>query len=130
MDTFLSLALYGLPFAAILGFYLWRQNRVHARHRRVHEESIAAGMTEPASLHPLIDASKFLGCPEAIGELHHLDKPLIHTELSRFKRLAAVVKPPFTECANSSPPLPQSPWQSHSMSRALTDARWGTMSWT
>src|ERR1700686_1675129 len=62
MDTFLSLALYGLPFAAILGFYLWRQNRVHARHRRAQEESIAAGMTEPASLHPLIDASKCLGC--------------------------------------------------------------------
>jgi thioredoxin reductase/ferredoxin len=62
MDTFLSLALYGLPFAAILGFYLWRQRRVHARHRRVHEESIAAGMTEPASLHPLIDPSKCLGC--------------------------------------------------------------------
>jgi thioredoxin reductase (NADPH) len=62
MDIFWSLALYGLPLATILCFYLWRQRRTHARHRRVHEESIAAGMTEPASLHPLIDASKCLGC--------------------------------------------------------------------
>jgi thioredoxin reductase (NADPH) len=62
MDTFWSLALYGLPLVTILGFYLWRQRRAYARHRRVHEESIAAGMTEPASLHPLIDASKCLGC--------------------------------------------------------------------
>jgi thioredoxin reductase (NADPH) len=62
MDGLWSLALYGLPLVAILGAYLWRQRRIEARHRRTHEESIAAGMTEPASLHPLIDASKCLGC--------------------------------------------------------------------
>ena len=52
MDLVLSLALYGLPLAAILGVYLIRQNRVHARHRRAQEDAIAAGMTEPASLRP------------------------------------------------------------------------------
>jgi thioredoxin reductase (NADPH) len=62
MDVLWSLALYGLPLVAILGFYLRRQRRIEARHRRAHEESVAAGMTEPASLHPLIDASKCLGC--------------------------------------------------------------------
>ena len=62
MDGIWSLALYGLPLVAILGAYLWRQRRIDARHRRVHEESVASGMTEPASLHPLIDASKCLGC--------------------------------------------------------------------
>jgi thioredoxin reductase/ferredoxin len=62
MDTFWSLALYGLPLLAILAVYLWRQQRTHARHRRTHEESIAAGMTEPASLHPVIDPGKCLGC--------------------------------------------------------------------
>ena len=36
---------------------------MHARTpSRVQEESVAAGMTEPASLHPLIDPSKCLGC--------------------------------------------------------------------
>src|SRR6202051_3772573 len=62
MDTFWSLALYGLPLVTILGFYLWRQRRAYARHRRAQEDSIAAGMTEPASLHPLIDPSLCLGC--------------------------------------------------------------------
>jgi thioredoxin reductase/NAD-dependent dihydropyrimidine dehydrogenase PreA subunit len=41
---------------------LFQQSRVHARHRRTQDESIAAGLTEPASLHPVIDASKCLGC--------------------------------------------------------------------
>ena len=62
MDFLWSLALYGLPLLAILGFYLWRQRRIDARHRSALEESIASGMVEPASLHPLIDASKCLGC--------------------------------------------------------------------
>ncbi len=54
--------LYGLPLAGIAAVYVSRQRRIHARHRRTQEEAIAAGMTEPASLHPLIDASKCLGC--------------------------------------------------------------------
>ncbi len=62
MDFLWSLALYGLPLLAILGFYLWRQRRIDARHRHALEESSASGMLEPASLHPLIDASKCLGC--------------------------------------------------------------------
>src|SRR5271165_6047162 len=62
MDLLWSLALYGLPCAAILVMYVLRQRRIHATHRRAQEEAIAAGMTEPASLHPLIDAAKCLGC--------------------------------------------------------------------
>lgn len=56
------LALYGLPLLLIVAIYVWRQRRVHARHRRTQEEFIAAGMTEPASLHPIIDAALCLGC--------------------------------------------------------------------
>src|ERR1700689_1055736 len=62
MDLMLSLALYGIPLGTILAAYLWRQRRIHERHRRAGEESIAAGMTEPASLHPLIDPARCLGC--------------------------------------------------------------------
>ena len=61
MDVWL-LALYGLPLLLIVAIYVWRQRRVHARHRRTQEEFIAAGMTEPASLHPVIDAALCLGC--------------------------------------------------------------------
>lgn len=61
MDVWL-LALYGLPLLAIVAIYVWRQRRVHERHRRTQQEFIAAGMTEPASLHPIIDAALCLGC--------------------------------------------------------------------
>jgi thioredoxin reductase (NADPH) len=61
MDVWL-LALYGLPLLLIVAVYIWRQRRVHQRHRRTQQEFIAAGMTEPASLHPVIDAALCLGC--------------------------------------------------------------------
>jgi thioredoxin reductase (NADPH) len=61
MDIWLP-ALYALPLLAIVALYMRRQRRIHERHRRVHEEAVAAGMTEPASLHPLIDPSLCLGC--------------------------------------------------------------------
>jgi thioredoxin reductase/NAD-dependent dihydropyrimidine dehydrogenase PreA subunit len=47
---------------AILAFYVARQRRTHQRNLRVHEETVAAGLTEPASLHPIIDPSRCLGC--------------------------------------------------------------------
>ena len=71
-----SLILYFLPLAVITAIYLWRQQRVHAHHLRTLEDTVAAGMTEPASLHPLIDASKCLGCGacvKACPETSHHD---------------------------------------------------------
>jgi thioredoxin reductase (NADPH) len=61
MDTWL-LALYALPLVAIVALYVRRQRRIDEHHRRTQEDSIAAGMTEPASLHPIIDDSLCLGC--------------------------------------------------------------------
>jgi thioredoxin reductase (NADPH) len=75
MDTWLP-ALYALPLLAIVAAYVRRQRRIQARHRRVLEESVAAGMTEPASLHPLIDPSLCLGCGacvKACPETSHHD---------------------------------------------------------
>jgi thioredoxin reductase/NAD-dependent dihydropyrimidine dehydrogenase PreA subunit len=53
---------YLLPLAAITVVYVLRRRRAHTQGIRALEETVAAGMTEPASLHPLIDASKCLGC--------------------------------------------------------------------
>jgi len=92
MDFWAAL-LYGLPVLAILGVYLWRKHRGHARHRRVFEESVAAGMTEPASLHPLIDPSKCLGCGacvKACPETSH------HDVLGLINGKAVLIGP--TEC--------------------------------
>jgi thioredoxin reductase (NADPH) len=62
MDSLWSIALYGAPLAVTLAVYLRRQRRIAAHLRQVQEDAVAAGMTEPASLHPVIDASKCLGC--------------------------------------------------------------------
>jgi 5-methyltetrahydropteroyltriglutamate--homocysteine methyltransferase len=40
---------------------------------------------------------KVFGCPECIGELSYTDKDAIKTELARFQRSAAAMKPPFPE---------------------------------
>jgi thioredoxin reductase (NADPH) len=61
-DDFLMFALYCLPLVVILAVYFSRQRRVHKHNRKVQEETVGAGLTEPASLHPIIDASRCLGC--------------------------------------------------------------------
>jgi thioredoxin reductase/NAD-dependent dihydropyrimidine dehydrogenase PreA subunit len=55
-------ALYCLPLVVILAVYFSRQRRVHKHNERVQQETVSAGLTEPASLHPIIDASRCLGC--------------------------------------------------------------------
>jgi thioredoxin reductase (NADPH) len=75
MDDWLF-ALYGLPLLAIAAIYIWRQRRMQARYVAIHEEAVSAGMTEPASLHPLIDPSLCLGCGacvKACPETSHHD---------------------------------------------------------
>jgi thioredoxin reductase/NAD-dependent dihydropyrimidine dehydrogenase PreA subunit len=66
MDA-LPLLIYVVPFAAITTVYLARRARVQRRHRAVLEESVSAGMTEPASLHPVIDPSRCLGCGTCVA---------------------------------------------------------------
>src|SRR6202795_3581819 len=62
MDLIWSLAVYGLILAVAIFWYLRRQQRIHAHHRKVLEKSVSSGMTEPASLHPIIDDAKCLAC--------------------------------------------------------------------
>ena len=72
----LSLVMYAVPLSVITAVYMWRQRKTHVRHLSVLEDSVSAGMTEPASLHPLIDPSKCLGCGtcvKACPETSHHD---------------------------------------------------------
>ncbi len=62
----LWLRFYGLPFGLVLLAYLFLKTRHSRRSLRIHEEARAAGLTEPASLHPSIDADKCLGCAACV----------------------------------------------------------------
>lgn len=74
MDTSL-LAWYLAPAAALMAFYVWRRRRSESEHARELAGSIAAGLTEPPSLHPVVDPLRCIGsggcvraCPEkALG---------------------------------------------------------------
>lgn len=84
---------YALPLAVITAFYLLQRKRVHSHHMQTLQQTVAAGMTEPASLHPLIDPAKCLGCGacvEACPETPH------HEVLGLIDGKAVLVGP--TDC--------------------------------
>ena len=56
------LLFYAALLAPALGWHLWSRRRAHARGVAALGEAAAAGLTEPASLHPAIDPSRCLGC--------------------------------------------------------------------
>jgi thioredoxin reductase/Pyruvate/2-oxoacid:ferredoxin oxidoreductase delta subunit len=61
-----ALWLYSLPMMAIFGFYLWKRSSKHRNSRRILDDAVASGLTEPASLHPIIDHVRCLGCASCI----------------------------------------------------------------
>jgi thioredoxin reductase/NAD-dependent dihydropyrimidine dehydrogenase PreA subunit len=61
MDVW-SLVIYAMPLLAVTAYYFRRQKKIQAGYQRTLQDSVASGMTEPASLHPLIDPIKCLGC--------------------------------------------------------------------
>jgi len=75
LSDLLFAALYLLPLIIVMFWYLRRHRRHEAAHAATWQSSVEAGLTEPASLHPVIDPRRCLGskacvtvCPEqAIG---------------------------------------------------------------
>lgn len=71
----LDLAIYAIPLVIIVFFYLRGRSQKETAAVEMLTEAVEAGLTEPSSLHPLIDPKKCLGagscitaCPEnAIG---------------------------------------------------------------
>ncbi|MEO8101041.1 MAG: NAD(P)-binding domain-containing protein [Betaproteobacteria bacterium] len=71
-SEFAPYVVYALPVALILWWYLHRHAAHSAQSEAVRNESIAAGLTEPPSLHPVVDSVLCIGsggcvkaCPEA-----------------------------------------------------------------
>jgi thioredoxin reductase/NAD-dependent dihydropyrimidine dehydrogenase PreA subunit len=55
-------AIYGLPALLIMGTYWQVQRRRSVKAQHIYKESVASGLLEPASLHPVIDYARCLGC--------------------------------------------------------------------
>ena len=60
------LLVYGAPLAVIWGWYLGRRQRAERTHVAVRERAVAEGLAEPASLHPVIDALRCIGCGSCV----------------------------------------------------------------
>ncbi len=59
--------LYGLPLVVILFVYFWNRSKKHRKSKRVFEEAVSSGMTEPASIHPVVNHTLCLGCASCVA---------------------------------------------------------------
>lgn len=67
MSAGLMIAVYALPFALIAAVYLGFARRTERRNERIRDEAIAAGLGEPATLHPKIDPAKCMACGSCVA---------------------------------------------------------------
>ncbi len=63
---YLTYLIYGLPLLLILGWFSRKRGRLEKQSAQAHESSTAAGLLDPASLHPVIDPSRCIGCGSCI----------------------------------------------------------------
>jgi thioredoxin reductase/Pyruvate/2-oxoacid:ferredoxin oxidoreductase delta subunit len=61
------LVIYVLPTMALVAGYLFLKKRTSRRNFEEQEEARATGLHEPASLHPVIDQSRCIGCGSCVA---------------------------------------------------------------
>jgi len=62
ISEYAMLLVYVLPIGIALLWTHHRKRRKYEEHKQALEENVKAGLTEPASLHPLIDPNLCIGC--------------------------------------------------------------------
>ena len=89
----MEVLVYLIPIMIALGIYAWRRSRLQDRSRRAHREATTAGLVEPASLHPVVDPLKCIGCGSCISACPEQPE---HHVLGLIDGKARLVSP--TEC--------------------------------
>jgi thioredoxin reductase/NAD-dependent dihydropyrimidine dehydrogenase PreA subunit len=93
MSDYWQYFVYAAPLLLIWGFYVAQAKRKYARNKSTYEESREAGLTEPVSLHPVIDPNRCLGCGSCVAACP--EQPH-HTVLGLIDGKAQLVSP--TDC--------------------------------
>ncbi len=59
-------AIYSTPLLLILAYYLFGKKKKHVGSESIMTENIKAGLTEPASIHPVININRCKGCGSCV----------------------------------------------------------------
>lgn len=77
MSLLIDISIYLLPLLGFWAVFAWSKARAQKKNLAALKEAVDTGMTEPASLHPVINVNRCLGCgscvaacPEQAG--HHV----------------------------------------------------------
>ena len=88
-----SLLIYLAPLALIIVTYVYRRKRHHQESVEALTESTEAGLLDPASLHPVIDPVKCIGCGSCVAACPEMPT---HQVIGMIRRKAKLVSP--TDC--------------------------------
>jgi len=69
--------LYALPLFLIFLFYFWKLSSRQKLSQLVHDEAVASGLTEPASMHPVVNHAVCLGCATCVKACPERDKNVL-----------------------------------------------------
>jgi thioredoxin reductase (NADPH) len=93
MNETLLLALYLTPFGLIFGLYVRGHRLQRERNLMAREEALEAGLTEPPSLHPVIDPLRCVGCAACVNACPEMPG---HQVLGLLRGKAQLISP--TDC--------------------------------
>lgn len=63
---YLTYIIYGLPLAAVIFWFARKRDRLERKSTQADAEAKSAGLLDPASLHPIIDPARCIGCGNCI----------------------------------------------------------------
>jgi thioredoxin reductase (NADPH) len=93
MSDSIALLIYAVPLALLVAIYMGYQRRQHRRSVEAKANAWDAGLTEPASLHPVIDPLKCVGCAACVNACPEMP---MHRVLGLIHGKAELVSP--TDC--------------------------------